>query len=628
MEYPKKICSLGIFDITLNLELTQKEANKYNFNYDLFKSMNDLEIFFDEIINSKNNQMYYEILEHISLSSQSNLINTLLFINRAYKNKTFIEFIMPNQLHINESKKNFMKIFKYILDKNYFFIIENKINDIPSSIKFNIKIYKDKISKIIKFTKEFQLYERENINNKINETNNKENENELSLNDIDRQNILGKINYNFSASDYFILDLDEFNNPVWNNECYNNDNEMNFENYINLIPFLIYIINQNKKIKIITILSKNIFDDKKFLNKLKLYKEVIEISDIIFGYKENINYFFQIYNGIFNDSSNFNYNLDMNNFGNNLYGDNDYSKDLILYDKDKYRKNIPRISIIFNNFDYISIYIQSGINMNLDYIEILFINQPEKKYNINEFNTNNNFYFFIGGFLSRFIHNKSFKICSSAGQLLLHKIIKSKTTNYSNIDDYNIIVPNKKKIPFLQLNNNKLNPLKNYNNYNLSYKNSSTYKDNNENYFFKNNLNNLKKLGFIERNNIILKESNSQKMIIYRNKSNKFKTMNNMNNIKRKNNSTLNVFEKEQIKKRLIKNYFLPKMQRCSSARQIISNNKNYNDNNRKYNNNLNLIKINNKSTKNYYNNKEYIFENNNIHYKFSKSYKFHLNQK
>ena len=119
---------------------------------------------------------------------------------------------------------------------------------------------------------------------------------------------------------------------------------MNFEGHLNLIPFLIYIINKNKKIKIINILSKNIFNDKKFLNKLKLYKEVIEISDIIFGYKENINYFFQIYNGIFNDSSNFNYNLDMNNFGNILYGDNDYSKDLILYDKDKYRKNIPRTS--------------------------------------------------------------------------------------------------------------------------------------------------------------------------------------------------------------------------------------------------------------------------------------------
>ena len=46
MEQPKKICSLGILDIILNLELTQKEAFKYNFNYNLCNSLNALEVFF------------------------------------------------------------------------------------------------------------------------------------------------------------------------------------------------------------------------------------------------------------------------------------------------------------------------------------------------------------------------------------------------------------------------------------------------------------------------------------------------------------------------------------------------------------------------------------------------------
>ena len=216
MEQPKKICSLGILDIILNLELTQKEAFKYNFNYNLCNSINDLEVFFEEIINSKNNQSNFELLDRISLSSHNHLINTLLFINRAYKNKTFIEFIMPNQLQFNENKKNIFNIFKYILDKNYFFIIENKINDIPSSIKFNIKIYKDKLkSKDVLYIKEFQLFEKYNIKNKINETDNIENENELPLNYINRQNILSEINYNFSVSDFFILDLNLLNDPVW-----------------------------------------------------------------------------------------------------------------------------------------------------------------------------------------------------------------------------------------------------------------------------------------------------------------------------------------------------------------------------------------------------------------------------
>ena len=620
MEQPKKICSLGILDIILNLELTQKEAFKYNFNYNLCNSINDLEVFFEEIINSKNNQSNFELLDRISLSSHNHLINTLLFINRAYKNKTFIEFIMPNQLQFNENKKNIFNIFKYILDKNYFFIIENKINDIPSSIKFNIKIYKDKLkSKDVLYIKEFQLFEKYNIKNKINETDNIENENELPLNYINRQNILSEINYNFSVSDFFILDLNLLNDPVWKIESCNKDNnDINFKNCINLGPFLMYIINQNKNIKIITIISQNVFEDEKFINKIKMYKEVIEISDVIFSNKENINYFFQAYNEIFNDFFSLNYYYDMNKYSNSLHGYNvNYSKDLILYDKDKYRKNIPRTSILFNNFDYISIYVQSGINMDLDYIEIFFINLPEKKYNQNEFNTSNNFYVFIGGFLSRFIYNKSFKICSSAGQLLLHKIIKSNITNFSNIDDYNITVPNKKKINILQLSDIKKKSLKNKTEYSFIL--------NNENRNLKDGLNNWKRFGFIEKSNIYIKEGNSQRPINYRNKSNKFKTMNNIN-LNNKNNSMTNIFEKYRMKKRLLNNNRLPKIQRNSSSNSIIMNEKNRKNN--KIYNNLSMKNIQNKSKNNYCHerlNREYIFRNNN-HYKLSNSLKFPFN--
>ena len=42
MELPKKICSFGIFDINLNLELSQKEANKYNFNINKYNYIEEL----------------------------------------------------------------------------------------------------------------------------------------------------------------------------------------------------------------------------------------------------------------------------------------------------------------------------------------------------------------------------------------------------------------------------------------------------------------------------------------------------------------------------------------------------------------------------------------------------------
>ena len=174
MENPKKICSLGILDIILKLELTQKEAIKNNFNFNKCNSVDYLLSFLDNKINLKDNQSYRNFLDNISLTSYNNLINTLLFINRAYKNKSFIEFIMPNKIKFNDNENNIFNLIKYILNRNYFFIIENKIIDIPLSIKFLIKISSDDSKEII-FTKELQLFEKIDINNNI------EDENDLSL---------------------------------------------------------------------------------------------------------------------------------------------------------------------------------------------------------------------------------------------------------------------------------------------------------------------------------------------------------------------------------------------------------------------------------------------------------------
>ena len=44
--------------------------------------------------------------------------------------------------------------------------------------------------------------------------------------------------------------------------------------------------------------------------------------------------------------------------------------------------------------------------------------------------------YFIGGFLSRFLYNKSFKLSCFAGQLLINKIIKLNSFKFINVDDY------------------------------------------------------------------------------------------------------------------------------------------------------------------------------------------------
>ena len=593
MELPKKICSLGILDINLNLELFEKEAYKYNFNINKYNSVEDLKTFLEQKNGSLNKQLSFNILEHISLTSDNNLINTLLFINRAYKNKSFIEFIMPNQLKFSEKSKFIFNLINYVLDKNYFFIVENKIWDIPSSIKFIIKIYKDNSNEIIKI-KEFQLFEMNDNEIEINDNiNNNKRENNLLLNSSRskiKKNIFNEINYNFSVSDYFILDLNILNSLLMKNKIINN-----YDYYNDLILFLKNIIKQNNNIKIITIFSKSIFKDRQLLNNLENYKEIIEFSDIIFTFKQDINYFYQEYYSKYNKSKNFSlYFNNKNKITENmlLYEDNnkqDLIKDLILDDKDKIRKNIPRISLLFNEFNYISVYIQNGINLNLDYIEVFFLNYLKKLNDNYELINNLYYYCFIGGFLSRFIYNKSFKICISAGQLLVNKIIKSNLIKFVNVDDYNIIVPNKKNLIIAKKNKQfKILDLKD-NNFNFQRKISNiecnTLFNNYKNYLFNNNLSKLNKLGSNDKIGIILKESNNENL-------NKIKKNNLLceksNNKFNKSNSMINIFGKRKIKRILMRNNNLPKMPILSTPNIFYLKNKN---NSYIYSNNFNKYK-------------------------------------
>ena len=236
MEFPKKICSLGILDINLNLILSQKEANLFHFNLSNYNSIEDFKSFFDQ----KTNQFYFDVLDHFSLSSDNNLINILLFINRAYKNKSFIEFIMPNQLDFSGNTSFFQNLTKYILHKNYFFIIENSINNIPASIKFIIKIYKDNSNSIIS-TKNFDLFPK-NCTKIENDDEKKDKSSGWGPPSSSRPKMFfQEINYNFTASDYFILDLDLFNNDIFNDFVICEEKNI-FGFYSEIVDYILNII--------------------------------------------------------------------------------------------------------------------------------------------------------------------------------------------------------------------------------------------------------------------------------------------------------------------------------------------------------------------------------------------------
>ena len=460
----KKLCSLGILDININLTLTKTESEKYNFDIDNYNEVSDLKnLFYPEEDSETNTNNDIDYFNHIFLSSDNNLINTLLYINRAYKSKTFIEFIMPNKLDFSENTKFIHNLLIDICNRNYLFIIENRLIDISSNIKFNINIIDDETKENIQH-KTFDLFEINDLEIKIN--------NEELIDDS--ENKIFNLDYNFDKADFFLADLFSYK-------------EILYKNKYDMEKFLYKIINGNKQIKIILIINEKCFSGYDFTALIEKYREIIELSDVIFCDKNELNYFFRTFYNLKNCSidmmngshsnqskiNNSNRSLNNASINNNIHNMNNANTipgtkrdilnkkiphnlinnnennnlDLIIFDNEKHRKNISRTSILFDNFFSVTIYEQIGTHMEIETKEIFHFKLKEEKYNFYSQTIKQIYYIFIGGFLSRLIHNKSFRVCFYAGYLLLEKIIKNflKKKIIFKIDEYNILVPNEKK---------------------------------------------------------------------------------------------------------------------------------------------------------------------------------------
>ena len=582
----KKLCSLGILDININLTLARTEADKYNFNIDNYNEVSDLKNLFypeEDSNTNSNSKIDIDYFNHIYLSSENNLINTLLYINRAYKLKTFIEFIMPNKLDFSENTKFIHNLLIDVCNRNYLFIIENRLIDISSNIKFNINIIDDETKKTIAY-KTFDLFEMNDLEIKIN--------NEELIDDSD--NKIFNLDYNFDKADFFLLDLFYYK-------------EILYKNKYDMEKFLYKIISGNKQIKIILIIDEKCFDGYDFTTLIEKYREIIELSDIIFSNKNDLNYFFRTYQNLKNYSSDLmnrsnsnqskvytNSNRSLNNTSihnknvnntnsiiinntiagtkrdslikkipHNLLKNNDNNHlDLIIFDNEKHRKNIPRTSILFNDFFSVTIYEQVGTHMEIDTKEIFYFKLKEEKYNYFSQEIKQIYYIFIGGFLSRLIHNKSFRVCFYAGYLLLEKVIKNflKKKIIFKIDEYNILVPNEKKSlreKMIKQNEKILEEKKskekgfildctNLNECKIKIYNPLL--DNNcAGYLLKKNIfQHLKHNGFINKNGIVLKDPDKYD-------KSKSKKKNNLKTIHLENNSIYN----KNVKLPIIQNNFI-----------------------------------------------------------------------
>ena len=435
----KRLCSLGILDININLYLYESHAFEMNLKLDAYNSVDDLQEIF-QLLNSNLNSRknislvkkeeqktinYFNYEKYITLDSDNCLINTLLYINKAYKNKTFIEFIIPEKLEFNEKNKYLKNLVDEILSKNYLFVVEtDKRKNNFSKINFIIKIIDDLYDKI-KITKKFEII-----------SNNNTTSDELNYN-LKEMEDFGKIfikqfNYNFNKIDFFIIDLKEIRKILIKaDDIYN---------------FLFKIINNFPKLKIILIIDENIITQNSEKEEIISIKKYIDLCDIIFSFKKNLNSFLRFYYTT-NKRDITEKNPSKIFFLLKRTKNNPNEIDLITKDFNKYRTNITRILIIFDEFDSIQIYEQDMKNKNLPYNNVFrsFLTSEEMTEEKNNYlmtKANNLYHIFISGFLSRLVYNKPFDICFEAGNLLMKKTLNILSKNELDIkkEKFNIKV--------------------------------------------------------------------------------------------------------------------------------------------------------------------------------------------
>ena len=487
-----KLCAIGNLDIEFNLVLRSSEAECFKFEINTINSPLDLKnLFYPEVDENNEERNIINYFDYVTLSSKNDFINTLLFINRAFKNKTFVELILLNQMHFSQETSFLKDLIKQICSKNYFFIIENKVYDIPSKIKFNIKILEDDNDKIISY-KSFELFEK----------NVEKEENEIDNSNL---NLFNRISYNFGSTQFF---LTNFLNIIKYKE----------KDYTEISTFYKYLIKSSPSMKIITIYNENslLTSNEDFID---IYKEIIEYSDYIFTDKNTLNEFYKIYNKI--NKTNIN--------------STDKKEDLILKDSDKKRKGIERTTILMENLDYFHIYTQKGFKMELtsdDYFDGNIIwksKNIEKENRIKDIINSRLDIFkgiFIGGYLSRLINGKTIKTCITAGCFSVKNMIEivNKNIDYvTDIDLYNVVVPIKKKTKIekiqkiIQMNNIKNEKREKGFILDCINENSSRKKEYNplkdiycQSFLYNpNNIKHLMKLGFVNRKLKVLKDPDS-----------------------------------------------------------------------------------------------------------------------
>ena len=439
-----KVFALGELEYEFHLNLEDNMMKSSRINPERLNKCEDL-------------YKFEEIDKKITISSKNNLINLLLFINKANIKKVNVEFMPINSLNIKENftflkeklKNDFEKNFLNLLESNIFQINKCKLDISINNNPFKILDFSSCLSNTININKQYinsnHLLERKNeidkkleTQNSCNELKNKDIQIYSSLNNssikeekVDILNFLDKnsidnrekisnlfhIPYKFEDCEYFFLDLNQFYHKK------KSDNLITIKDIVEFLEFK--DINKHSQINIILIfpIDKQQIDDTNSLIKLILMSDLV-----IYERSQAMNF-----------CKSLGYTVDDKNFE---------LRYVLMDELNPIRVNKPfRHSFFIENFKKLLILTQDIKTRGIPYnVEYMF--QISKDYSRAFLDKNFEFlrHIFYGGFFAHYVRKKSFDSCFHAGLSILNKMIDILFNNLPlPVDPLFFIVNNNKK---------------------------------------------------------------------------------------------------------------------------------------------------------------------------------------
>ena len=278
-----KLITIGSLNLSLSLKLEKSDIKALNVDFKNINCLNDLSFIIE-------NEQFWERIE---LSSESELINSLFYMNRIKRIKNIVAYLVYNKIDFTEDQIKFQRLLDFILLSNGVVIYTYEICKCKINIYFNI-IYQNMNKKIVLYEEEIYDINKDNyINNdelenqeKKEKENNEENEEESKFEheneDIGLFSNIPENQVNFNYFKYFYI---HFSDYISGGE---------FSKIFKLREFYNYLkhIKKNTNIKIIINFGKNLKNAEKYLVKfmqvsdIHIFRNKQELVDILMKKKE------------------------------------------------------------------------------------------------------------------------------------------------------------------------------------------------------------------------------------------------------------------------------------------------------------------------------------------------------